>query len=60
MSQVEKEILDVEAIRQDFPILNQSIYKQKPLVYLDSGASTQRPNQVIQAMVDCYEQLFED
>ena len=58
MSQVEKEILDVEAIRQDFPILNQSIYKQKPLVYLDSGASTQRPNQVIQAMVDCYEQTY--
>ena len=58
MSHVENKTLDIDAIRQDFPILNQSIYRQKPLVYLDNGASTQRPKQVVQAMADCYEQSY--
>ena len=40
-------------IRDDFPILNQRV-KGKPLVYLDNGASAQRPNAVIDA-VDDYE-----
>ncbi|MDH3689362.1 MAG: cysteine desulfurase [Gammaproteobacteria bacterium] len=43
---------DVEKIRADFPILNQQIHG-KPLVYLDSGASAQKPNAVI-AAVDHY------
>ena len=44
--------LDPKSIRADFPVLNQEIYKGKPLVYLDNGASTQRPRQVIQAGVN--------
>lgn len=45
--------LDIAAIRADFPILDQSI-NGKPLVYLDSAASSQRPRAVIDA-VDAYE-----
>jgi len=42
---------DVERARADFPILSRQI-KGKPLVYLDSGASAQKPNAVIDAMSD--------
>lgn len=41
------------ALRQDFPILQQTIHG-KPLVYLDSAASSQKPQAVINAMVDYY------
>ena len=41
--------LDVHAIRQDFPILSQKVHG-KPFVFLDSGASAQKPKQVIEAM----------
>ncbi len=41
---------DVERIRADFPILAQSVHG-KPLVFLDSAASAQKPRQVIDAMV---------
>ena len=41
--------LDVHAIRRDFPILSQKVYG-KPFVFLDSGASAQKPKQVIEAM----------
>lgn len=44
---------DVEAVRQDFPILRQSI-NGKPLVYLDNAATTQKPNRVIDAISDYY------
>jgi cysteine desulfurase / selenocysteine lyase len=40
---------DVEKIRADFPILSRQVYG-KPLVYLDSGASAQKPLQVLDAM----------
>ncbi len=40
---------DVEAVRRDFPILSQSV-NGKPLVFLDSAASAQKPRQVIEAM----------
>jgi len=40
---------DVEKIRADFPILSRQVYG-KPLVYLDSGASAQKPRQVLDAM----------
>lgn len=40
---------DVEKIRKDFPILQQKI-NDKPFVFLDSGASAQKPIQVIEAM----------
>ncbi|MCH2180812.1 MAG: SufS family cysteine desulfurase [Mariniblastus sp.] len=49
---------DVESIRQDFPILDQAIHPDRPLVYLDSAASAQRPRAVIQSMVDCYETTY--
>ena len=45
---------DVESIRNDFPILGRQIHG-KPLVYLDNGASSQRPKQVINAISDLYE-----
>jgi cysteine desulfurase / selenocysteine lyase len=47
-------ILDVEKIRSDFPILDRQI-NGKPLVYLDSGNTSQKPRQVIDAMREHYE-----
>ncbi|UEA59136.1 cysteine desulfurase [Gordonia otitidis] len=41
--------LDVDAIRADFPILTRTVRDGKPLVYLDSGATSQRPVQVLDA-----------
>lgn len=46
-------MFDVEKIREDFPILKEKIYG-KPLVYLDSGATTQRPLQVVEKMQEYY------
>lgn len=45
--------LDVEAVRKDFPILAREI-NGRPLVYLDSANSAQKPNQVLDAMHDFY------
>ncbi len=42
--------LDVERIRKDFPILTQTV-RGKPLVFLDSAASAQKPRAVIEAML---------
>ena len=56
-SAIEKE-LDVDLIRQDFPILDQTIHRQKPLIYFDSGASSQRPTAVIEAMDQCYRSTY--
>ena len=44
---------DVEAIRRDFPILSREVYG-KPLVYLDNGASAQKPQVVIDAISNAY------
>lgn len=44
---------DAEQIRKDFPILHQQVHG-KPLVYLDNAATTQKPEAVIQAIVDYY------
>lgn len=44
---------DVDAIRADFPILSQKVHG-KPLVYLDNGASAQKPQQVIDAVTHAY------
>ncbi|MGQ3213854.1 cysteine desulfurase [Shinella sp.] len=44
---------DVEAIRKDFPILSKTVYG-KPLVYLDNGASAQKPQSVIDAISHAY------
>lgn len=45
--------LDITERWRDFPILNQDV-NGKPLVYLDSAASSQKPNQVIDAVSDYY------
>ena len=45
---------DVERVRADFPILAETVY-DKPLVYLDSAASAQKPRQVIDAITRTYE-----
>jgi cysteine desulfurase / selenocysteine lyase len=47
------EHMDVARIRRDFPILERTI-NGKPLVYLDSAATSQKPNQVIDAESDFY------
>ena len=47
------EMLDLDAVRGDFPILQRQIHGQ-PLVYLDSAASAQKPRAVIDAMEDAY------
>ena len=44
---------DVEAVRKDFPILSREV-GGKPLVYLDSAATSQKPQAVIDALVDYY------
>jgi len=46
--------LDFAAIRADFPILNRRVH-DRPLVYLDSGASSQKPQAVLDAMERYYE-----
>ncbi len=45
---------DVKTIRQDFPILNREV-NGKPLVYLDNAATSQTPQQVIDVIVDYYQ-----
>ena len=44
---------DVNKVREDFPILARQIYG-KPLVYLDNGATTQKPRVVVEAMAEEY------
>ena len=44
--------LDTQAIRQDFPILSRTVRDGQPLIYLDSGATAQRPLQVLDAERD--------
>ena len=50
--------LDTAAIREDFPILSTKAAGGKPLVYLDSAASAQRPRQVIDAISTAYETYY--
>ena len=50
-------ILDIQKIREDFPILHQKIYN-RPLVYFDNAATTQRPQQVIEALNKTYTQYY--
>lgn len=48
---------DVHRIREDFPILQREIYG-RPLVYLDSAASAQKPRQVLNRMQEAYETYY--
>lgn len=45
--------MDIQKIRKDFPILERTVYG-KPLVYLDNGATTQKPRMVVDSLVDEY------
>ena len=44
---------DISKIREDFPILGREVYG-RPLVYLDNGATTQKPKVVVESLVDEY------
>src|SRR2546430_1690317 len=46
--------LDVDRIREDFPILHREV-RGKPLVYLDSSNTSQKPRQMIDAITEYYE-----
>lgn len=50
-------VLDVQAIRADFPILAREVYG-KPLVYLDNAASAQKPRCVLDAMMKAYTEEY--
>ncbi len=50
--------LDPEVLRADFPILNTMVHGDQPLVYFDNAATTQRPRQVIDSLVDVYEHHY--
>lgn len=45
--------MNIQTIREDFPILSRTVY-DKPLVYFDNGATTQKPRLVVEALVDQY------
>ena len=46
--------MNIETIRKDFPILSRTIYGKYPLIYLDNGATTQKPLCVLDAMREEY------
>lgn len=48
--------LDIAAVRQEFPILNRQV-KGRPLIYFDNAATSQKPRQVIEALVQYYSNL---
>jgi cysteine desulfurase / selenocysteine lyase len=47
-------VLDIEKIREQFPVLHQKI-NGKPLIYFDNAATNQKPKRVIKALTDYYE-----
>lgn len=55
MTRGEHAPLDAEAVRGDFPILSRTVRDGRPLVYLDSGATSQKPRQVLDAEREFYE-----
>ncbi|CAM5449193.1 Cysteine desulfurase [Streptomyces tendae] len=48
-------LLDTEAIRKDFPILDRQVHDGHKLVYLDNAATSQKPRQVLDALSEYYE-----
>ena len=46
--------LDVEKVRKDFPALERLVHGDRPLVYLDNAATSQKPRQVLDALEDYY------
>ena len=57
MDEMTTKLYDVEAIREDFPILSREVHG-KPLVYLDSAASAQKPRQVMDALMLAYTDTY--
>src|SRR3989304_4294404 len=53
MASKAKLLMNVEKVRADFPILSRTVHG-KPLVYLDSAATSQKPRQVIDAVSDFF------
>nr|WP_298865167.1 cysteine desulfurase [uncultured Gimesia sp.] len=51
-------VANITSIRHDFPILNTKLPNGRPLVYLDSGASAQRPRSVINKIAEIYEHYY--
>jgi cysteine desulfurase/selenocysteine lyase len=51
------DLLDVDRVRNDFPILSRRLADDKPLVYLDSANTSQKPRQVLDAMTEHYQLL---
>jgi cysteine desulfurase/selenocysteine lyase len=47
-------VKSISEIRADFPILSRIVYKDKPLIYLDNGATTQKPQCVLDAVREVY------
>ena len=47
-------VINIESIRNDFPILKRKVHKDKPLIYFDNAATTQKPIQVIDAISNYY------
>ena len=50
-------MFEVSEFRKEFPILSKKV-NGKPLVYLDNGASSQKPISVIEAVKNCYENEY--
>ncbi len=55
---VDRSALLPEGLRDDFPILQQKVHGDRPLVFLDNAASTQRPRQVIDVLRQVYERDY--
>ncbi|MGO1520413.1 MAG: aminotransferase class V-fold PLP-dependent enzyme [Sphingobacterium sp.] len=53
---IELSTLDIKLIREAFPILKREV-NGRPLIYLDNGATTQKPQEVIDAIIDYYTQM---
>ena len=58
MSALETLPLDPDLLRADFPILSTLMRGNQPLVYFDNAATTQRPRQVIDKLVDVYSRQY--
>ncbi|MBI1345602.1 SufS family cysteine desulfurase [bacterium] len=55
-SSITADTFDVQKIRRDFPMLQQRIADGRPLIYLDTGATAQKPQAVINKITECLEQ----